>query len=71
MKDNNNNIVTGIKVEFIKKNKTYIKDIYIRMTKDMIQNIKEPENIQYFSDKGYYCIPSQCKSLKMWILFFL
>ena len=69
MKDNNNiNIVTGIKVEFTRKNKTFIKDLYIIMTNDMIQNIKEPENIQYFSDTTYYCIPPQCKSLKMWIL---
>ena len=26
------------------------------------------DNIKYFSDCTYYCIPPQCKSLKMWIL---
>ena len=56
----NADIVTGIKVEFTRKNKTFIKDLYIIMTSDMIQNIKEPENIQYFSDTTYYCIPPQC-----------
>ena len=68
MTDNNNkNIVTGLKVEFTRKNK-YIKDLYIIMTEDMVQNIKEEENIQFFSDTTYYCIPPQCKSLKMWIM---
>lgn len=51
MKDyNNNNIVTGLKVEFIRNGKTYNKDLCIIMTKDMIKNIKLKGNTQYFSD---------------------
>ena len=38
------------------------------MTDDMIKNIKEEGNVQFFSDTTYYCIPPQCKSLKMWIM---
>ena len=38
------------------------------MTEDMIKNINLVGNIQYFSDTTYYCIPPQCKSLKMWVL---
>ena len=34
----------------------------------MKNNIKEKGNIQYFSDCTYFCIPPQCKSLKMWVL---
>ena len=68
MKDyNNNNIVTGLKVDFKRNGKAYIKVFYI-MTKDMIKNIKLEGNTQYFSDTTYYCIQSQCKTLKMWIL---
>ena len=54
MEDNNNNkIVSGIKVEIKRKNKSYIKDIYIIMTEDKIQNIQEKDNVQYFSDTTY------------------
>ena len=58
MKDNNinNNIVTGIKVEFTTINKKYIKDLYIIMTNDMIKNIKLPNDIQYLSVTTYYWI---------------
>ena len=66
MTDNNNkNILTGLKVEFTRKNKKYIKDLYIIMTNEMIKNIKEEDNIQFFSDTTYYSIPPQCKWLKM------
>ena len=42
MTDNNNkNIVAGLKVEFTRKNKKYIKDL----SDDMIKNIKEEDNI--------------------------
>ena len=41
MKDyNNNNIVTGLKVEFKRNMKVYIKVLYIFMTENMIKNIK-------------------------------
>ena len=65
---NNNNISTNIKTKFIRNGKEYIKDLYVIMTNEMIKNIKDDSNIQYFSDTTYYCIPPQCKSLKMWIL---
>ena len=71
MKDynnNNNNIVTGLKVEFKRNGKVYIKVLYIFMIENMIKNIKLEGNTQYFSDTTYYCIQSQCKTLKMWIL---
>ena len=48
MEDNNKNKkVFAIKVEFKRKNKSYMKDIYLIMTEDMIQNIQEKDNVQY------------------------
>ena len=58
MEDNNKKIITtNIKVSFKRKGKEYIKDIYIIMTDDMINNINLDGNIQYFLDTTYYCIP--------------
>ena len=69
MKDyNNNNIVTGLKVEFKRNMKVYIKVLYIFMTENMIKNIKLEGNTQYISDTTYYCIQPQYKTLKIWIL---
>lgn len=65
MKDyNNNNIVTGLKVELKRNGKSYIVDLYIIMTEDMIKNIKLDENTQYFFETTYYCIPSPIQIFK-------
>lgn len=55
---NNKKITTNLKVSFKGEGKENIKDIYIIMNKDMINNIKMDGNIQYFSDTTYYCIPT-------------
>ena len=51
---NNKNIVTGLKVEFKRKDKIYIKDLYCIMNKDMRNNIIMVDNIQFFYLKENY-----------------
>jgi hypothetical protein len=49
MTDNNNkNIVTGLKVEFTRKNKKYIKDLSIIMTDDMSKILKKKTIYNFF-----------------------
>ena len=60
-KINDINIVQNLKVTFERKNKLYNKDIYCMMSKEMEENIKSPENTQYFSDVTYYCVPPNNK----------
>ena len=42
--------------------------MYIIMNDNMVSNINNKDNIQYFFDCTYYFIPPQCKTLKMWII---
>ena len=64
-KINDINIVQNLKVTFERKNKLYNKDIYCMMSKEMEENIKSPENTQYFSDVTYYCVPLNNKKHKL------
>lgn len=49
----NKKIVSKLIINFQRKNIDYIKNAYLIMTDDMITNIKDNNNIQYFSDITY------------------
>ena len=64
----NKQIVTILSMNFIRKNKKYKKDIYIIMNEEMESNIKEKDNIQFFTDIAYYAIPPKPVKYKILIL---
>ena len=69
MQDNKNyNLTNKINVEFKRKNKTYKKNIYIIMNEEMKKNISLNDNIQYFGDTTYQCVPPQNRGLKLFVL---
>ena len=50
--------INKITVQYIRKNISYIKNIYIIMTESMEENIKRVNNIiHYFIDVTYYATP--------------
>ena len=57
MKINNSDKFSKLQVTFKKNNENITKDIYILMTEDMINNIRNKHNIQYFMDVTYYETP--------------
>lgn len=61
-------VVSKLEVNLKRKNINYIKNIFIIMTKEMEQNIQKDNNIQYFSDVTYYCIPPNQYKYKLFIL---
>ena len=61
-------IVKKIQVSFIKKDKTYIKDIYIIMNNQMINNFKNKNISQYFCDTTYYAVPPGYKDIKLFVI---
>ena len=64
----NEKIITELYVNFMRKNKTFKKDIYVIMTKEMISNIAKKDNIQYFMDVTYYAIPPNESKYKSFII---
>ena len=68
LKYDNKQIVTILSVNFIRKNKKYKKDIYIIMNEEMESNIKEKDNIQFFTDITYYAILPKPVKYKILIL---
>ena len=67
-KINDDNIVTKINTNFERKKILYTKDIYIIMTSDMIENINNKNNVQYFMDVTYYATPPNNKKFKLLII---
>ena len=59
---------TKLTVEFIRKGKKYVKDIFIIMNANMKQNILLKDNIQYFADTTYDCVPPQSSHMKLFVL---
>jgi hypothetical protein len=57
MKINNSDKFSKLQVTFKKNNENIAKDICILMTEDMINNIRNKHNIQYFMDVTYYETP--------------
>ena len=69
MQDNNNyNLTTKLSVQFKRKNKIYHKNIYILMNEKMNKNIMLNDNIQYFGDTTYDCVPPQNRGIKLFVL---
>ena len=69
MQDNNNyNLTTKLTIIFQRRNKTYNKNIYILMNAKMKNNIMLNDNIQYFGDTTYDCVPPQNRGLKLFVL---
>ena len=64
---NEQNITTKIKVNYIRKNSNYSKDIYILMISKMKDNIILKENTQYFFDITYYVVPPAKSNLKIFV----
>ena len=65
---NNEKIISEIFVNYERKNKLYKKEIYIIMTKDMITNIINKDNIQYFMDVTYYATPPNTSKYKLLVI---
>ena len=65
---NNEKIVSEIFVNYERKNKLYKKEIYIIMTKNMITNIINKDNIQYFMDVTYYATPPNTSKYKLLVI---
>ena len=62
------NLTTKINVEFIRKNKTFNKNIYIIINDNMKKNVILPDNTQYFGDSNYEYISPQHKGMKLFVL---
>ena len=61
MQDNNNyNLTTKLSVQFKRKN--------ILMNEKMKKNIMLNDNIQYFGDTTYDCVPPQNRGIKLFVL---
>lgn len=58
-------LTTQLKVEFKRKNKIYIKDIFIIMNEKMKKNIMEKDNIQYFADTTYDAVLPHNSHMKL------
>ncbi len=65
---NNYKLTTLLNVTFIRKNKKYIKDIFILMNDSIKKNIMEKENTQYFADTTYDAVPHQNSHMKLFVL---
>ena len=61
----NTRIVTTMKLEYIRKDKTYHKKTYIISTPYMIKNIKNNRILQFFTDVTYYAMPTVSKKFKI------
>ena len=68
MKINNSDKFSKLQVTFKKNNENITKDIYILMTEDMINNIRNKHNIQYFIDVTYYATPPNINKYKLLII---
>ena len=62
------NLTTRLTVEFIRKNKKYKKDIFILMNSKMKKNLILKDNIQFFADTTYDCVPPHNCKMKLFIL---
>ena len=65
---NNEEVVNKIDVSFKRKGVLYTKDIYAIMTKQMIENIANKNNTQYFMDVTYYATPPNNQNFKILII---
>ena len=65
---NGKKIVTKLNVNSIRKKINFNTNIYAIMTEEMINNINNPNNIQYFNDIIYYAIPPNKNHYKIYIL---
>jgi len=63
----NTRIVTSMKIEYVRKDKTYHKKSYIITTPYIIQNIKNI--LKFFTDVTYYATPTVSKKYKIFSLF--
>ena len=61
-------VVNKIDVSFKRKGVLYTKDIYVIMTKQMIENIANQNNTQYFMDVTYYATPPNNQKFKILII---
>ena len=61
----NTRIVTSMKIDYVRKDKTYHKKTYIITTRYMIQNIKNNSILQFFTDVTYYATPTVSKKYKI------
>ena len=68
LKINDENISTKLKVNFIKKNKSFEKELFILMTKEMENNLISEDNSQYFADCTYYAIPPNKSKYKLFLI---
>ena len=68
LKINNKNIINQISVTFKRKEKIYTKKIFVIMSDDMIKNINNKKNQQYFLDVTYYATPPNNKKYKLVII---
>jgi hypothetical protein len=68
MKINNSDKFSKLQVTFKKNNENITKDICILMTEDMINNIRNKHNIQYFMDVTYYATPPNVNKYKLLII---
>ena len=68
LKINEENITTKLKVNFIRKNKTFEKDIFILMTNELKNNLISEDNTQYFADCTYYAIPPNKSKYKLFLI---
>ena len=68
LKINEENITTKLIVNFIRKNKTFEKELFILMTKEMENNLISEDNTQYFADCTYYAIPPNKNKYKLFLI---
>ena len=68
LKINEENITTKLKVNLIRKNKTFEKDIFILMTNELDNNLISEDNTQYFADCTYYAIPPNKSKYKLFLI---
>ena len=68
LKINDENITTKLKVNFIRKNKSFEKELFILMTKEMENNLISEDNSQYFADCTYYAIPPNKSKYKLFLI---
>ena len=61
-------VVNKIDVSLKRKGVLYTKDIYVIMTKQMIENIANQNNTQYFMDITYYATPPNNQKFKILII---
>ena len=65
---NNKYIISKLIVKFQRKNKEYVTQAYCIMTPEMEQNLKDKNNIQFFCDVTYYCVPPNNNKYRLFII---